>query len=165
MGTIHAHAVMVTARNGSASILSLSHHLSLASLLLLSTNHSGKTQKPKCWSAQGALPPAVSSLKSLWSPAQRWHLAAPSPEACTGSGAKGGTGRGREELNKPGGREGLPISLPLNGWGWEALSTTGQPDPLTWMGVHHPRLVPVQKQPAEQAPHSHERGDSVCTSI
>lgn len=57
-----------------------------------------------------------------------------------------------EALTKPGRREGLPISLPLNGWGWEALSMTGQPDPLTWMGFYHPGLVPVQAQPAKQAP-------------
>lgn len=64
----------------------------------------------------------------------------------------------RGAAHKPGGREGLPISLPLNGWGWEALSTAGQLDPLAWLGVHHPRLVLVQKQPAGQAPHSHEGG-------
>lgn len=72
------------------------------------------------------------------------------------------TKRGAE--HKPGGREGLPISLPLNGGGREALSTAGQPGPLAWLGVHHPGLVPIQKQPAEHPPpHTAIRG-TLCTS-
>ena len=63
---------------------------------------------------------------------------------------------GGEELNKPGRRKGLPVSLPLNGCRWEALSATGQPSPLAWMGIHYPRLVPIQTQPVGQTPHSHE---------
>lgn len=81
-------------------------------------------------------------------------------------------------LAKPGRGEGLPISLPLDGWGWEALSATGQPDPLAGVGIHHPRLAVVQAQPAEQAPHCpegapaaappiliHAWGQDLCTSL
>ena len=77
------------------------------------------------------------------------------------------TGRGRRqdrggELNKPGGGERLPVSLPLDSRGREALSTTGQPDPLARLGVQHPGLAPVQTHPAEQASLSCEGAPRRC---
>lgn len=67
-------------------------------------------------------------------------------------GVDGAAGKG--VLGGPGGGEGLPISLPLDDWGWETISAAGQPDPLARTGIHYPRLGPVQTQPARQAIHS-----------
>lgn len=146
--TLRTGTINISCSDDSQKWVCLSHRLSLVGPSPLSTNHTDPN---------GGLP---KEHYCPWSPAGLTRGAPGSslPQACTGSGAGGGTGGLRGAKHKPGGREGLPVSLPLDGWGWEALSTAGQPDPLAWLGVHYPRLVPVQKQPAEQAPHSHWGG-------